>query len=86
MVEYGEAINIPVELVDQFKKGGSYKRQAITLLLDTIHIRIKALTLQAPDFESLIVAQATRRLYQPEKLDADSALIISRRFASVPIF
>jgi glycerol-3-phosphate O-acyltransferase/dihydroxyacetone phosphate acyltransferase len=69
--------------VDQYKKGGSSKRQAISLLLDTIYIRIKALTLQAPDFESLIVAQATRRLYQTEKLDADSALIISRRFAAV---
>ena len=35
------------------------------------------------DFDSLMVAQASRRLYQPERLDADSALLISRRFAEV---
>lgn len=81
VLEYGEAIDIPVELVDQFKLGGPEKRKAISLLLDTIQIRLKTLTLQAPDFDSLMVAQASRRLYQPERLDADSALLISRRFA-----
>lgn len=83
VVEYGEAIEIPIELVDQYKLGGSEKRKAISLLLDTIQIRLKTLTLQAPDFDSLMVAQASRRLYQPERLDADSALLISRRFADV---
>ncbi len=83
MLEYGEPIEIPLELVDQYKKGGKDKRQAISLLLDTIHIRLKELTLQAPNFEALMVAQASRRLYQTDKLDADSALIISRKFAHV---
>lgn len=83
VVEYGEAIEVPVELVDQYRKGGMEKRKAISLLLDTVYVRLKALTLQAPDFESLMVAQASRRLYQTDKIDADTALIISRRFANV---
>ena len=86
VLEYGEPIEVPIELVDQFKLGGPEKRRAISLLLDTIQIRLKTLTLQAPDFDSLMVAQASRRLYQPEKLDADSALLISRRFAEVSGF
>jgi glycerol-3-phosphate O-acyltransferase/dihydroxyacetone phosphate acyltransferase len=68
-------------LVDQYKKGGQSKRDAISLLLDTIHVRLKALTVQAPDYDSLMIVQASRRLYQNEGIDADAALVISRRFA-----
>ena len=83
VIEYGDTIEIPVELVDQYKLGGAEKRKAISLLLDTIQIRLKTLTLQAPNFDSLMAIQASRRLYQTEKLDADSALLTSRRFAYV---
>lgn len=81
VVEYGEPIEIPIELVDQYQLGGVEKRQAIALLLDTIQIRLNELTLQASDFDALMVAQASRRLYQTDTLDADRALLISRRFA-----
>jgi glycerol-3-phosphate O-acyltransferase / dihydroxyacetone phosphate acyltransferase len=54
-VEYGEIIEVPIELVDQYKLGGKSKREAIGLLLDTIHVRLKALTVQAPDYDSLMV-------------------------------
>ena len=68
-------------MVDQYRLGGLEKRQAIALLLDTVRIRLNELTIQASDFDQLMVAQASRRLYQTEKLDADRALLISRRFA-----
>jgi glycerol-3-phosphate O-acyltransferase/dihydroxyacetone phosphate acyltransferase len=55
-VEYGEVIEVPLELVDQYKLGGKSKKDAISLLLDTIHVRLKALTVQAPDYDSLMVS------------------------------
>ncbi|KAJ3270588.1 hypothetical protein HDV01_007684 [Terramyces sp. JEL0728] len=81
VIEYGEQIEIPLELVDQYKNGGQDKRQAIGLLMDTIQVHLKSLTVQAADYDSLMIAQAARRLYQPEKIDIDSSLIMSRRFA-----
>ncbi|KAJ3318504.1 hypothetical protein HDV06_000437 [Boothiomyces sp. JEL0866] len=81
VIEYGEQIEIPLELVDQYKNGGLEKRQAIGLLMDTIQVHLKSLTVQAPDYDSLMIAQAARRLYQPDKIDIDSSLIMSRRFA-----
>jgi glycerol-3-phosphate O-acyltransferase/dihydroxyacetone phosphate acyltransferase len=55
VIEYGKPIEIPLELVDQYNMGGADKRKAIGLLLDTINIRLNALTLQASDFDSLMV-------------------------------
>ena len=72
--------------MDKYKQGSSHKREAISTLLEMVYVRIKTITLQASDFDSLMVAQASRRLYQTEKLDPDSALIISRRFSEVYTF
>lgn len=55
VIEYGKPIEVPLELVDQYNMGGAEKRKAIGLLLDTIHIRLNALTLHASDFDSLMV-------------------------------
>ncbi|KAH6559911.1 hypothetical protein BASA61_000190 [Batrachochytrium salamandrivorans] len=83
VIEYGDAIEIPIELVELYKKGGADKRHAINTLLDTIIINLKSFILQAPDFETLMVVQAVRRLYTPvgRKLDVEEALAISRNFA-----
>lgn len=82
VIEYGEPISIPTELVNQYAEGGLKKRQAVGALLDTIEVNLKSLSLQAPDFETLMVIQAVNRLYvNDEKLDIDASLRISRRFA-----
>ncbi|KAJ3254118.1 hypothetical protein HK103_007506 [Boothiomyces macroporosus] len=54
VIEYGEQIEIPLELVDQYKNGGHEKRQAIGLLMDTIQVHLKSLTVQAADYDSLM--------------------------------
>ena len=82
VIEYGDPISVPFELVAQYARGDTDKRKAVSLLLDTIQVSLKQLTLQAPDFETLMVVQAARRLYSADrKLDIDSSLRLSRRFA-----
>jgi glycerol-3-phosphate O-acyltransferase/dihydroxyacetone phosphate acyltransferase len=56
VVEYGEPISIPIELVDQYRKGGILKRQAVASVLEKLQIQLKALTLESPDFDTLMVS------------------------------
>ncbi|KAI8910960.1 hypothetical protein EDD86DRAFT_189537 [Gorgonomyces haynaldii] len=82
VIEYGDPIKVPRELVIKYANGGSDKRDAVGILLSTTEVALKQLTLQAPDFETLMIIQAARRLYAAErKLDIDGDLRVSRRFA-----
>ncbi|KAI9144878.1 hypothetical protein BKA69DRAFT_1025347 [Paraphysoderma sedebokerense] len=65
VVEYGDPISIPKELVEKYKNGGQDKRNACSALLETIHAGLKAVTVTAPDYGTLMVVQAVRRLYRP---------------------
>ncbi|KIO34813.1 hypothetical protein M407DRAFT_240595 [Tulasnella calospora MUT 4182] len=65
VVEFGSALDVPPELVDMFKTGGSNKREASGKLLDLIYDGLKTVTVRAPDYETLMVIQAGRRLYKP---------------------
>ncbi|KAI8917266.1 hypothetical protein DFJ77DRAFT_459763 [Powellomyces hirtus] len=83
VIEFGDPIQIPSEMVEQYSKGGAEKRAACGLLLDTIATSLKAITTNAPDYNSLMVVQATRRLYKPphKRLNLDETLHLSRRIA-----
>ncbi|KAI9105859.1 hypothetical protein DFS34DRAFT_601190 [Phlyctochytrium arcticum] len=82
VIEFGDPIQIPVELVEQYARGGADKRTACGILLDTIGISLKAITTTAPDYETLMVTQAARRLYKPshKHLNLDQTLALTRRF------
>lgn len=64
VVEFGAPIDIPRELVGQYEKGGLNKREACGKLLEMVHDGLKAVTIRTPDFETLMVVQAGRRLYK----------------------
>ncbi|KAH8112748.1 glycerol-3-phosphate O-acyltransferase [Phellopilus nigrolimitatus] len=64
VIEFGSAMDVPPELVDMFKEGGSNKRNACSKLLDLVYEGLKTVTLRAPDYETLMVIQAARRLYE----------------------
>ena len=80
VVEFGTALDVPPELVDMYKEGGSQKREAVSKLLDYIYDALKTVTIRAPDYETLMVrsftayhglflillqlCQAARRLYK----------------------
>ncbi|MCP5888547.1 hypothetical protein NL336_27135, partial [Klebsiella pneumoniae] len=55
-------LHAPPELVELFKLGGAEKRQAIASMLDIVFDGLKSVTVRAPDYETLMVIQASRRL------------------------
>ena len=56
VVEFGPALDIPKELVDQFQQGGDQKRKAAGKLLHMIYDALKTVTIRAPDYETLMVS------------------------------
>ncbi len=85
VLEYGEPISVPSELVEMFKLGGDRKREACSQLLDLTYQSLKAITVNAPDYDTLMVLVAARRLYKPEnvKLKLNHVLAITRHLAIV---
>lgn len=64
VVEFGTPRAVPRDLVELFKQGGNDKRAACASLLDIIYDGLKSVTVQAPDYETLMVIQAGRRLFK----------------------
>ncbi|KAF7377429.1 Protein kinase domain-containing protein [Mycena sanguinolenta] len=64
VVEFGRALDVPPELVDMFKLGGPQKREAVAKFLDLIFNGLKTVTVRAPDYDTLMLIQAVRRLYK----------------------
>ncbi|AEY98173.1 FAFR489Wp [Eremothecium gossypii FDAG1] len=62
VVEFGTPIEIPPHLVAKYGNPTTNK-EAVKELLDTITEGLKAVTLTCSDYETLMVIQATRRLY-----------------------
>ncbi|KAG0311629.1 hypothetical protein BGZ99_010008 [Dissophora globulifera] len=84
VVEFGEPFTVPEDLVEQYRKGGADKREACGKLLDTIYEALRGVTLNAPDYETLMVIQAARRLYKPthRKLQISQVVELNRRFVA----
>ncbi|KIY46268.1 hypothetical protein FISHEDRAFT_75794 [Fistulina hepatica ATCC 64428] len=64
VVEFGSPLDVPPEYVEMFKQGDAQKRKATSLLLDMIFDALKTVTVQAPDYDTLMLIQAVRRLYE----------------------
>lgn len=82
VIEFGNPITISQDLVEQFKVGGQEKRDACTTLLDTIFYALKAVTVNVPNDQTLMVIQAARRLYKPanRRLHIAQVIDLNRRF------
>ncbi|KAI8349694.1 hypothetical protein BD560DRAFT_410197 [Blakeslea trispora] len=82
VIEFGNPITIPANLVDQFRQGGDQKREACSSLLDTIFYALKAVTVNTTNDQTLMVIQAARRLYKPahRKLHIAQVVDLNRRF------
>ncbi|KAH8915522.1 hypothetical protein BT69DRAFT_1356523 [Atractiella rhizophila] len=65
VVEFGHPIEIPAELVNGYKAGGDEKRKATGGVMDLVLNGLKSVTVRADDYETLMLIQATRRLYVP---------------------
>ncbi|TCD69725.1 hypothetical protein EIP91_006492 [Steccherinum ochraceum] len=84
VVEFGQAMDVPPELLEKFKQGGVEKRESIAALLDMVYDGLKAVTLRAPDYETLMASliQAARRLYKTpgQHLTLGQTVEMNRRF------
>lgn len=82
VVEFGTALDVPVELVEMFKEGGNKKREAVAKFLDLIYDGLKTVTIRAPDYDTLMLIQAVRRLYKTpgQYLTLGQVVELNRRF------
>ncbi|KAI0818588.1 glycerol-3-phosphate O-acyltransferase [Irpex lacteus] len=82
VVEFGTALDVPPELVEAFKLGGAEKRDAVGKLLDLIYDGLKTVTIRAPDYDTLMVIQAARRLYKTpgQHLTLGQVVELNKRF------
>ncbi|KAJ3978754.1 hypothetical protein F5890DRAFT_1652084, partial [Lentinula detonsa] len=55
VVEFGSAMDVPPELVEMFKQGGSQKREAVSKFLELVYDALKTVTVRAPDYDTLMV-------------------------------
>lgn len=70
VVEFGSPIEVPSGLVTLFAQGGEKKREAVEQLMELVFDGLKSVTVQAPDYETLQLIQAGRRLYVPPGADS----------------
>ncbi|GBE82279.1 Glycerol-3-phosphate O-acyltransferase 1 [Sparassis crispa] len=82
VVEFGSAMDVPPELVEMFKEGGAQKRKAVGQLLDFIYDGLKTVTIRAPDYDTLMLIQAARRLYRTpgQHLSLGQVVELNKRF------
>lgn len=81
VIEFGAPLEVPSELVGKYQVAET-KRDATKELLDMIYDALASVTVQAADYETLMVIQAGRRLYKPahKKLPLQSIVELNRRF------
>mmetsp|Transcript_10772 Transcript_10772/g.34266 ORF Transcript_10772/g.34266 Transcript_10772/m.34266 type:complete len:656 (-) Transcript_10772:91-2058(-) len=81
-VDFGEPLTVPAELVDRYREGGAAKRAACEELLASVRLALEGVTVNAPDYETLEMVWAVRRLYKPSRmrLTPDQTMKLTRRF------
>ncbi|KAK5132712.1 hypothetical protein LTR08_008678 [Meristemomyces frigidus] len=64
VIEFGPPITIDPALVEQYRGGD--RRGATGKVLEIVYDRLTAVTTLAPDYDTLMLIQAVRRLYNPK--------------------
>ncbi|KAK3955621.1 hypothetical protein QBC32DRAFT_29012 [Pseudoneurospora amorphoporcata] len=82
VLEFGAPFEVPKELVEMYGIRDK-RRAAIGKLLDMVYESLSAVTVSAPDYDTLMVIQAARRLYNPagKKLPLPIVVELNRRLA-----
>lgn len=81
VIEFGPPFEVAPELVHMYSHGK--RRDAIGQLLDTVYNALSAVTVSTPDYDTLMLIQAARRLYNPtgRKLPLPVVVELNRRLA-----
>ncbi|CAO2655887.1 Nn.00g046900.m01.CDS01 [Neocucurbitaria sp. VM-36] len=79
VIEFGTPIDVPAELAQKFNGPG--RRDAIGEMLETIRQGLISVTVTTPDYDTLMVIQAVRRLYNSKgtKLPLPRVVELNRR-------
>ncbi|KAI9900673.1 hypothetical protein N3K66_004935 [Trichothecium roseum] len=79
VVEFGTPFEIPRYVVDMYRN--NQRREAIGQVLDTVYQALSAVTVSAPNYDTLMMIQAARRLYNPtgKKLPLPVVVELNRR-------
>ncbi|CAF9921892.1 hypothetical protein IMSHALPRED_005280 [Imshaugia aleurites] len=79
VVEFGPPVDVPTELVEMYKSGE--RREATRQLLEIVYQALVAVTVTSPDYDTLMLIQAARRLYNPtnKKLPLPMIVELNRR-------
>lgn len=79
VVEFGAPFEIPRHLVELYRN--KQRREAIGQVLDTVYQALNSVTVSAPDYDTLMMIQAARRLYNPtgKKLPLPVVIELNRR-------
>ncbi|PGH09217.1 hypothetical protein AJ79_05746 [Helicocarpus griseus UAMH5409] len=76
VIEFGNPVQVHPDQIEAYKAGGDLKRNAVGSLLETIQESLASVTQLAPDHETLMVIQATRRLYRPLRMKLPLPVVI----------
>ncbi len=80
MVQYG----VPMELTAAaLSDDAEEQRAAVLAITSELDTRIRELTVNAEDWDTLRVLEAVRRLYQPDDIPLEDRVELARRFTSV---
>jgi len=81
VIEFGVPLTVPPALVEKYADPTT-RRDAVKALLDMIYHALLSVTVNTPDYETLQVVQAARRLYKPahRRLPLPQVVELNRRF------
>lgn len=79
VIEFGHPIEVHPDQVAAYKAGD--RRNAVGSLLETVYQGLLSVTQSSPDYDTLMLAQAARRLYNPhgKKLPLPTVVELNRR-------
>lgn len=79
VIEFGAPFEIPPYVVEQYRN--NQRREAIGQVLDSVYQALNSVTVSAPDYDTLMMIQAARRLYNPtgKKLPLPVVVELNRR-------
>ena len=79
VIEFGHPIEVHPDQVEAYKNGD--RRNAVGSLLETVYQGLVAVTQTSPDYDTLMLIQAARRLYNPtgKKLPLPLVVELNRR-------
>ncbi|KEY66827.1 hypothetical protein S7711_05183 [Stachybotrys chartarum IBT 7711] len=79
VVEFGQPFEVPAYLGEMYRN--NQRREAIGQVLDSVYQALSSVTVSAPDYDTLMMIQAARRLYNPtgKKLPLPVVIELNRR-------